>query len=39
MLIGVGVILASIVLTGIYVVRANNTFDPLIAQIIKDASK
>ncbi len=39
MLIGVGVIVASIVLTGIYVVRANNTFDPLIAQIIKDASK
>ncbi len=28
--IGVGVILASVVLTGIYVYRANQTFDPLI---------
>jgi uncharacterized membrane protein (DUF485 family) len=37
--IGVGVILASIILTGIYVVRANNTFDPLISQIIQEASK
>jgi uncharacterized membrane protein (DUF485 family) len=39
MLVGVGVIVASIVLTGVYVVRANSTFDPLIAQIIKDSSK
>jgi uncharacterized membrane protein (DUF485 family) len=37
--IGVAVILASVVLTGIYVVRANNTFDPLIDEIIQEASK
>ena len=37
--IGVGVILASVILTAIYVVRANNTFDPLINQIIQEASK
>jgi uncharacterized membrane protein (DUF485 family) len=37
--IGVGVILASIVLTGIYVYRANQTFDPLIHEIMEDASK
>lgn len=37
--IGVAVILASIVLTGIYVRRANRTFDPLIHEIIQDASK
>jgi uncharacterized membrane protein (DUF485 family) len=36
---GVGVILISIVLTGIYVRRANHTFDPMIEAIIKDASK
>lgn len=28
MLVGVGVIVASVVLTGIYVYRANSTFDP-----------
>jgi len=39
MLFGVGVILSSILLTGIYVYRANSTFDPLIAQIIQDATK
>ena len=39
MLIGVGVIIASVVLTAIYVTRANNTFDPLIRQIIQEASK
>jgi uncharacterized membrane protein (DUF485 family) len=39
MLIGVGVIVASIVLTGIYVYRANSTFDPLIREIIQEASK
>jgi uncharacterized membrane protein (DUF485 family) len=39
MLIGVGVILASVVLTGIYVRRANSTFDPLIHEIIQEASK
>jgi uncharacterized membrane protein (DUF485 family) len=37
--IGVGVILASVVLTGIYVYRANRTFDPLIREIIQEASK
>lgn len=37
--IGVGVILASCILTGIYVRRANNTFDPLIDEIIQEASK
>jgi uncharacterized membrane protein (DUF485 family) len=37
--IGVGVILASILLTGIYVYRANQTFDPLIREIMEDASK
>jgi uncharacterized membrane protein (DUF485 family) len=39
MLVGVGVILASVVLTGIYVYRANNTFDPLIKEIIQEAAK
>jgi uncharacterized membrane protein (DUF485 family) len=39
MLIGVGVIVASVVLTGIYVYRANSTFDPLIREIIQDATK
>ena len=37
--VGVGVILGSVILTGIYVWRANNTFDPLIRQIIQDVSK
>src|SRR5512135_1818575 len=32
--IGVGVILASCLLTGIYVVRANKVFDPLIREIL-----
>jgi len=39
MLMGVGVIVASIVLTGIYVGRANSTFDPLIHEIIQESSK
>jgi len=39
MLVGVGVILASIVLTGVYVNRANNKFDPMIDAIMRDASK
>lgn len=38
-LAGVGVIVASIVLTGIYVRRANTTFDPLIQEIIQESSK
>lgn len=39
MLVGVGVIVASIVSTGIYVYRANTTFDPLISEIIQEATK
>ena len=39
LVIGVGVILASVVLTGIYVYRANSTFDPLIHEIIVEATK
>jgi uncharacterized membrane protein (DUF485 family) len=39
MLIGVGVIVASIVLTGIYVYRANTVFDALIHEIIQEAAK
>ena len=39
MLIGVGVILGSCVLTGIYVFKANNTFDPIVKEIIEEASK
>jgi uncharacterized membrane protein (DUF485 family) len=39
MLVGVGVIVISIILTGVYVRRANNTFDPMIEAILKDASK
>ena len=37
--IGVGVIVASCLLTGIYVYRANNVFDPLIKEIMQEASK
>ncbi|MDD2581816.1 MAG: DUF485 domain-containing protein [Desulfuromonadaceae bacterium] len=39
MLIGVGIILASCVLTGIYVFLANKTFDPIIEEIVREASK
>ncbi|HVN34351.1 MAG TPA: DUF485 domain-containing protein [Casimicrobiaceae bacterium] len=39
LIMGVGVIVASIVLTGIYVQRANNVYDPLIQEIIQEASK
>jgi len=39
MLIGVGIIVASAVLTGIYVYVANNTYDPIIHEIIEEASK
>lgn len=38
-LIGVGVIVGSIVLTGIYVSRANSKFDPMIDELLRDASK
>jgi uncharacterized membrane protein (DUF485 family) len=37
--LGVGVILASCLLTGIYVYEANAKFDPLFEEIVKDASK
>lgn len=37
--IGLGVILFTIVITGIYVRRANGEFDALTKQILKDASK
>jgi uncharacterized membrane protein (DUF485 family) len=37
--LGVAVILLSCVLTGIYVYQANNTFDPMIQEIIQEASK
>ncbi|MBU6505763.1 MAG: DUF485 domain-containing protein [Betaproteobacteria bacterium] len=39
MLIGVGVIVASCLLTAVYVSRANGTFDPLTQEIIEEASK
>ena len=39
MLIGVGIILASCALTGVYVVLANKTFDPIIEEIVREASK
>ena len=37
--IGVGVIVGSILLTGIYVRQANSTFDPMIQAIMQDATK
>lgn len=37
--LGVGVILVTIVLTGIYVRRANTEFDPLIEAIVREARK
>ena len=37
--IGMGVILFTIVITGIYVRRANGEFDALTKQMLKDASK
>ncbi len=39
MLMGVGVILVSCVLTGVYVYRANQTFDPIVNEIVREASK
>ena len=38
MLIGVGIIVASCVLTGIYVFRANSDFDPIIKQLLDEAT-
>ena len=37
--LGMGVIIFTIVITGIYVRRANNEFDALTAEILKDAAK
>jgi uncharacterized membrane protein (DUF485 family) len=37
--IGVGVILFAIIITGIYVHRANTEFDALTEEIIKEAQK
>lgn len=37
--IGVGVILFTIIITGIYVNRANNEFDKLTAEILKESVK
>ena len=39
MLVGVGVILASCVLTGVYVYKANTVFDPIVNEIVREASK
>jgi len=38
-LVGIGVIVASIILTGIYVYQANSNFDPIIEEIMRDAHK
>jgi len=37
--IGVGVILFTVIITGIYIRRANTEFDDLKAQVIKEATK
>ncbi len=39
MILGVGIIVVSCVLTGIYVFKANNSFDPIVHEIIEEASK
>ena len=39
MILGVGVILASALLTGVYVYKANGTFDPIVQEIVREASK
>ena len=39
MLIGVGVILASCITTGIYVYKANGDFDAMVHEIVEEASK
>jgi uncharacterized membrane protein (DUF485 family) len=39
MLIGLGVIVASCATTGIYVYLANKMFDPIIEEIVREASK
>ena len=37
--IGMGVIIFTIIITGLYVRRANNEYDRLTAEILKEASK
>jgi uncharacterized membrane protein (DUF485 family) len=37
--LGIGIIVMSCILTGIYVYIANNTFDPIMHEIIEEASK
>jgi uncharacterized membrane protein (DUF485 family) len=37
--LGVGVIVVSCLLTGIYVYEANQVFDPMFEEIVKEASK
>ena len=39
MLMGVGVIFFSCVLTGVYVYKANTAFDPVVNEIVREASK
>ncbi len=39
MILGVAVIVASALLTGVYVYKANSTFDPIVHEIVKEASK
>ncbi len=39
LLIGVGVILASCITTGIYVYKANGEFDAIVHEIVEEASK
>jgi len=39
MLLGIGIIVTSCILTGIYVFKANNTYDPIMREIIEEASK
>jgi uncharacterized membrane protein (DUF485 family) len=35
--IGLGVILSAIIITGLYVLRANNVYDPMTRAIVEDA--
>ena len=37
--LGIGVIISGIVLTGIYVHRANTRFDPMIREIVEDSRR
>jgi uncharacterized membrane protein (DUF485 family) len=37
--VGIGVIVSGVVLTGIYVHRANSRFDPMIREIVEDSRK